>query len=118
MIQIQIDDRPVAPGGVLRGRIVARCEGQKAPRAVVVEAGWRTEGRGSRDQGDVLSQRLEPRGGHAEIDEPFEVPIPAAGPCSYDGDLLRIIWELRVRLDIPWGRDETTARPFVVSCVP
>lgn len=116
MIELQLQEGAVAPGEPLRGRLTGRTESGKAPRAFVVEVGWRTEGRGKVDRHEVASVRLEPRGTRGEIDGQIEIPLPAGGPVSYDGDLVRIIWELRVRLDIPWGRDETVTRVFRVAC--
>lgn len=118
MIHVELPGS-VAPGKVLEGRVKARTESGKAPRGLVVVAGWRTEGRGRRDAHDAVTVRLD-AGGGAEwpVDGEVRIPIPAEGPVSFDGELVRIVWELRIRLDIPWGRDETLARVFRVACGP
>jgi hypothetical protein len=46
-------------------------------------------------------------------DIPFQVPVPALGPPSFDGQELRVDWELRANLDVP-GFDPKVSLPVVV----
>lgn len=54
--------------------------------------------------------RLEAGG---SLDTPFQVPIPALGPPSFDGKELQVEWVLEANLDVP-GFDPTVVLPVRV----
>ncbi len=116
MISLHIDTPdPVQVGEQLAGYAVWTPEGERA-RAVRVRFGWRTEGRGDRDQG-ALPEMVTPltEGAPAwPVSFPFTFTVPPAGPVSYHGRLLRVIWEVTARLDVPLGKDPTAVQPVVV----
>ncbi len=62
---------------------------------------WHTEGKGNRTTASGASTLLV-RGGHWRAGEqlsfPFSLDAPL-GPMSYQGKLLRVVWELEARLD-------------------
>jgi hypothetical protein len=74
----------------------------------------RTEGRGTEDSKNYSSTEIA-------VDEygmasgRFELPIPHDAPISYDGELIRVIWEVSAITDIKHGRDQrSTATVLVV----
>ncbi|MBT8207184.1 MAG: hypothetical protein KJO18_02825 [Acidimicrobiia bacterium] len=114
MITIQMTDSIVVLGQRLAGYVTWQVDGRQ-PEAVEVSAQWRTEGRGNVDSGTVHEVRTELS--DSEFSSQWltvDAPIPLTAPITYDGKLIRIIWELHVRLDIPWGRDEKHEERFVV----
>ncbi|MBI3748854.1 MAG: sporulation protein [Chloroflexi bacterium] len=46
-------------------------------------------------------------------DVPFQIPVPALGPPTFDGTELRVDWEVRANLDVP-GFDPKVSLPVVV----
>ena len=83
-------------------------EGAKTPRKLEVACRWRIEGRG-RSREEVV--------GNAEAQATsmsFDFEIPREGPLSYDGTLLRIIWEVVASADLPMARDERDVAAFTV----
>ncbi|CAN5232497.1 hypothetical protein BH23ACT9_BH23ACT9_12690 [soil metagenome] len=44
--------------------------------------------------------------------------IPSAGPASYDGQMIRVRWEVRGTLELKWKRNPSaTAHLLVVPAV-
>ena len=48
------------------------------------------------------------------VEIPFEVTIPDDVPVSFDGELIRLIWSLNVRVDLPWAFDPSQHGVFRV----
>jgi len=44
---------------------------------------------------------------------PFQIPVPELGPATFEGEVLRVDWELRANLDIP-GFDPKVSLPVRV----
>lgn len=84
-------------------------------RSLTVELRWRTEGRGDTDQASAARQELAkgqlPPGQHRW---PFQLALPPEGPITYEGHLIRIIWELRAFLDVARGPDLEFTVPVTV----
>jgi len=59
--------------------------------SIKLTVGWRTEGRGDEEKSIIYETDIEPL-----LKTDFSCQIPPAGPISYDGQLLRIIWEVNV----------------------
>ncbi|NRA58025.1 MAG: hypothetical protein HRU13_07925 [Phycisphaerales bacterium] len=75
-------------------------------RRVMLELRWETSGRGDRDRQKPLEMEI---GQGPELPEgisefPFEFEAPLA-PASYNGRLIKLFWEMRVRLDRPMALD-------------
>ena len=112
MIQIALERYEVELGDVLRGTATWMPEAGESPRTFYVKLRWRTEGRGTTQEATLWEQRATPTG--APIQIPFAVPLPLDGPPSYDGNLIRIIWELVAGLDVAMRADPTETERLVV----
>jgi hypothetical protein len=108
-----------AAGGVVSGTLVLRPEEDVTVQASSVSLHWRTEGRGDKNEMEVGSVDLGALGALSPREErrfAFELPIHPDGPVTYDGKLIRVIWEIRVHLDVPWAWDKR--QEFPVRVVP
>jgi hypothetical protein len=97
MISIYLQENTVSPGQLLQGTCQWLPEGNEVNKKAHLKIGWRTEGRGNVDREtlykkDVVSQDAMP----------FQYQIPLKVPYSYDGELLRIIWEVTVEVEGPF----------------
>ena len=112
MIRIVLSGDRVENGGRAKGSVTWQPEASKVPRSVEVICRWRIEGRG-KGREEVVGQtgRTSPEG---ETVIPFDFEIPLYGPLSYEGKLLRIIWEVAAHADLPMARDEHEVQPFTV----
>ena len=87
----------------------------KQPRALIIMLAWRTEGAGETDSCVLRKLRREfAPSASIPVNVPFDFEIPADGPVSYDGTLLRVLWEIAVVVDIPWGLNEFEHASFRV----
>jgi hypothetical protein len=116
MIDIHLTEAQVRLGHPIRGS--ATWHTDQAPDRVSARVGWVTEGRGDRDDEYFGEASLDVR--ESEFGAPdrldFTLQIPADGPPSYDGKILRIIWVVEVRLYLSWAKDVvSTARFRVVA---
>jgi|HigsolmetaAR201D_1030396.scaffolds.fasta_scaffold04321_3 hypothetical protein len=117
MIEIQIRGTGTfAAGEQVTGQIIWTPQSDKQPRGIHVTLAWRTEGRGTRDSREVATTSLQvpPIIAEMPVSLPFAIDLPYDGPISYSGMLLSIIWEVRVRVDLPWAIDEKFAAPLIV----
>ena len=113
MIEIRVDTPLVECGETVRGLVTWSVEGDRPPRAVVVELGYRTEGRGDTDHGRAESIRHD-AGAATSGEVPFELRVPDGGPITYDGRLIRVIWSVSASLDLQMARDEAGSAPVTV----
>lgn len=104
-----------ATGGSISGRATVTTDELIKCRGVDLVLGWRTEGRGDRDQQLILEDRV-----HAgELYPgtrvfPFQATLPE-GPISYDGHHIKIVWFVGIQIDIAWKRDPKNEMPFFVT---
>ncbi len=103
MIQIALNQQQFQLGDPVRGTATWTPESGEAPRAFFVTVGWRTEGRGTDHREILWQQRVPPTGMPIQI--PFELLLPLDGPTTYNGHMIRIIWEVTAGLDVPLRRD-------------
>jgi len=104
-------------GGVVSGLLVLRPKDEVTIQDSSVSLHWRTEGRGDSNEAEVSTVDLGDLGTLSPREErrfAFELPIHPDGPITYDGKLIRVIWEVRVHLDVPWGWDKKKAFPVRV----
>lgn len=101
MREIRLSQSGVRAGETISGDIIWTVP-EELPKRAIASIGWRTEGRGDVNRATVQEISLDfskfARGGNATI--PFQFQIPFNGPVSYDGSLLRIIWEVNVEIDL------------------
>jgi hypothetical protein len=62
---------------------------EKSPTTLTI--GWRTDGKGDKDEEIIYKTELK-----SSVRTYFQCRIPVAGPVSYNGQLLKIIWEITV----------------------
>jgi len=106
MIRIALSELKVKNGERVRGNVTF--EGTKTPRKIEVVCRWRVEGRG-RSREEVVD-----RAESQDMTVSFDFAIPKEGPLTYDGQLLRIIWEVWANADLPMARDESDVATFTV----
>ena len=106
MIRVALSEHRVRNGERVKGSVTV--EGTKTPRAIEVVCRWRIEGRG-RSREEVVG-----RAESQAMTVPFDFEIPKEGPLTYDGKLLRIIWEVAANADLPMARDESDVAAFTV----
>lgn len=118
MIDVTLLQSEVTVGETLSGRMTWTASSQKQPKEIKISMGWRTEGRGEVDRQTVEEIRLgEDRfSANGAVYSDFNFPIPRSGPVSYDGSLIRIIWEVRIVVDMPgfFSRDDKETYGFRV----
>ncbi|MEB3229082.1 MAG: hypothetical protein VKJ27_11945 [Synechocystis sp.] len=92
MLTIELNQDSFFPGQMLRGECHWSAPPETRSCPAKLSLGWRTEGRGDVDH-DWYTQTmtLVP-----QMAVPFEWEIPAKAPLSYDGELIRILWEVVV----------------------
>lgn len=82
-----------------------------------VSVGWYTEGKGSEDRGVVFFRSLS-RGelSQTPLAQPrgVEIELPS-NPLSYEGQLFKIRWCVRLRLFLSHGREITAEHPFYLG---
>jgi hypothetical protein len=100
-------------GDIVRGRVDWYTDG-RAPKGVSAQLEWGTQGRGTRNVGVQGRVRHDGESGPIPPSFDFQFPIPPEGPMSYDGRLLRVLWQVTARIEIPWGRDENAGVAFRV----
>jgi hypothetical protein len=85
-------------------------------RQVFVTVGWHTEGRGDRNGMDIYVDNLpitEIRP-EAPLRHQFETTL-LPEPWSYGGSLIRIVWEVHVKIDIPMATDINQTLQFILA---
>lgn len=116
MIDITLSPETVCVGETLE--VTVRCQPTEfqETNTIVIRPRWRTEGRGDEARGVIRAVRRQPGqvGPSDPFDHTFEFTIPENGPISYEGKLIRIIWEVHVLVDVPWAGDPSHARSFRV----
>jgi hypothetical protein len=102
MIDIQLSQTEVRVGDVLSGRLIWT-PARPLPKQATVAIGWRTEGRGTVNSQKVQELQIDCDRFATGITTtiPVQFQIPTSAPVSYDGLLLRIIWEATVVLAFP-----------------
>jgi hypothetical protein len=118
MIEIQLHQWQLPVGETLSGNITWTADREKLPKQAIASIGWRTEGRGSIDRATVQEIRFDAHqfSLSSSTTLPFQFALPFMAPISYDGSLLRIIWELQVKFDLPglFTRDDQQVVSFRV----
>ena len=112
-----LSDGPYNLGETIRGKLIWRPDGDSKYKGATVKLGWRTEGRGTQQKVDVAGLEGKESGqvdGRDGLDIDFEFTLPATGPASYNGSLLRIIWSISGRIDIPWAIDDKASVDIMV----
>jgi len=117
VIEISVVPEVVEAGEAAQARVRWTPLGGGDPaRSLLITVGWHTEGRGDRDA--LTIEECVIRAGSAVAGKPLQgacdFVVPANGPVSYDGRLLRVLWEVAARVDVRGARDEVERAPFRV----
>jgi hypothetical protein len=114
-IEIEGENRTFRPGDPIKGRLTVRVDADCTCRALTLEAGWKTHGKGNRTSGsgpvDLLDAGEWKTG--KEESYPFCLTAPS-GPVSYHGHYLNVDWVVRARADIPWAIDPKAEEEFLL----
>jgi hypothetical protein len=92
MITIELNQEIFIPGQMVRGECYWQAPEETRSQSAKLSIGWRTEGRGDVEH-NWYTQNLELI---PQMAVPFEWEIPLKAPPSYDGELIRILWEVTV----------------------
>jgi len=119
-IRLDDDSRAYAPGECLSGEYRIDCVEAGNVQAVEVSVLWHTEGKGDEDlaihefwrKGAAGGERGDPRRPNR-----FSTTLPHS-PLSYDGQIVKIHWCVRVRVVFKRGRDLVAQKVFRLGNVP
>lgn len=121
-IQLTLDS-PTAqyqPGDRLTGRFMVDATQPWAARAAELSILWYTAGKGEEDMSVHHFERI--------VDEPsrpldlrmphrFTTELPAS-PLSYDGQIVKVCWCVRLRLFLSQGQESVAEAAFQLGSVP
>jgi hypothetical protein len=94
-LSLELDTDVAECGDVVAGMVRwGRLE--SAPRSVRIQLRYWTEGRGDSDGGVVAEVELD---GAVQGAGRFELPVPEAGPMSFEGKLIRVLWAAELIID-------------------
>ncbi len=123
-IRVHVDHDLAEPGGAFTGTLRrVPIDGTQpvdgaipigGARTIRIALHVRTEGRGDVDERTMGEVGVElDRFGSGST--PFSLPVPPDGPISYDGRLIRVIWEIEATTDRRFALDsKATTRVLVV----
>lgn len=122
VIRISLDSTQAHyhPGERLSGRYVGEGSQADAARAVELSVLWYTAGKGDEDFSvhhfervvDDLAKPLDLR-----MPQRFATELPPS-PLSYDGEIVKVCWCVRIRLFLPQGQEVVAEIPFQLGDVP
>jgi hypothetical protein len=105
MLNLSLQQTELSAGDHLSGRVI--WTGSNQPKDIQLTIGWRTEGRGTVDAEKVHLSLIN--------GDSFNHLIPCKGPYSYDGQLIRIIWEITAIAEMgSRGKESTVTKTFRV----
>lgn len=110
-MRIELDSPLVEVGESVAGTLHWGPDAGTGP--VRVGVGYRTEGRGTPVRSLVAAVDLTPSPDRTAA---FELEIPSGGPISFDGRLIRVVWQVEARSDVdraaePDAEEEVTVFP-------
>jgi hypothetical protein len=113
-LTIELDRTDYDPGETLTGRFTVDADVGPLVKNVEVAVYWITEGKGGEDRAYQYRQVRSAEAGPL-VDEQgagsFAVPLPFA-PLSYRGVLLKVLWQVRVKLTLVGGAVCEDSLPF------
>ena len=103
------------PGDLLQGKIRLIAQSNMKCHHLVVTVRWRTNDRGDTDNGAVYSNDLfqDRLLSTQSIELPFQVQLPLE-PYSYDGQVVKIVWEVLVKADLGLFTRPSVVSPFLM----
>jgi hypothetical protein len=122
VIRITLDS-PTAhfqPGDRLNGRFMVDAAQLSGARAAELSVLWYTAGKGEEDMSVHHFERIvdEPsRPLDLRVPRRFATDLPAS-PLSYDGEIVKVCWCVRVRVFLHQGQESLAETPFRLGNVP
>jgi len=114
VIHLDDDRRAYRPGETLAGEYRIESLEAEAVKAIEASVLWHTEGKGDEDMAVHEFWRRD-----AEEDLPLDLRRPERfstvlpnSPLSYDGQIIKVRWCVRVRVFVRRGRDLAEEREF------
>lgn len=112
--------RAFAPGDPLCGEY--QIDAVEAGEVQAIEASvlWYTEGKGEEDMAVHYFERRvrgDARDGDLRAFRRFTTTLPNS-PLSYDGDIFKICWCMRIRIFLRHGKEYVHQLPFLLGDVP
>ena len=97
---------PFIPGDTVEGFVGVTVNKGCTCRALKVQLGWFTHGRGNRDRRVAREETVfeGPLVAGEKALYPFSLVVPS-GPFTFDGKHVSVGWEVRATADIPWAFD-------------
>jgi hypothetical protein len=108
------------PGERLSGRFMVDGSKPWGVRAAELSVLWYTAGQGEEDFSVHYFDRLVDEPGRPldlRVPRRFATQLPSS-PWSYDGQIVKVCWCVRLRLSLPHGQEALTEVPFRVGNVP
>ncbi len=103
-IDIRLEHSQLVVGEQLTGSVSWNpTDRHKDLKSANLQLRWYTQGRGTRDSTVVYQEELDlDRLASSYISPiPFSIRIPDEGPITYNGSLIRILWEVNVSIKVP-----------------
>jgi hypothetical protein len=113
VIAIELEKDTVEAGDFVAGRIHWVREGDRSVTRILVDIAWRTDGGGNIASGVGRVTLVPVRKHQRDGLFPVRLLIPYEGPISFEGELISMSWQLRVRVDQS-GFDEFAKAEFRV----
>jgi hypothetical protein len=114
MIAIEVDQQSVAAGEFMTGHVRWGSDDDRRARQILVGLEWHTDGAGNRACGVSRAMRFVPKPSDRAAAFPFRLMVPHEGPVSFEGELITVGWNVKVRVD-QMGLDEFAEKPFSVA---
>ena len=113
---VELEGTQFEAGGTLRGNAVfdSMIEELEGAGGVRLEVTMKVLGSGNPETTKIFDQTIYTGAVHAPLRCPFEVPLPANGPCTFDGRHVKITWHARVTVDVAWAFDPKATIGFAV----
>jgi hypothetical protein len=106
----------VQPGETLEGEALLTTYEDINCRGVWLEIGYHDRGSGTPNDNRLFQTMFYE--GKLQANKPlthlFRFTIPETGPVSYEGQIVKIEWYVRIRIDIPFWFDKREEFPFNV----
>lgn len=108
------------PGDRLTGRFMAEGTQMRLVRAAEISVLWYTAGKGEEDMAVHHFERLVD-----DVAKPLDLRVPhrfatvlPSSPLSYDGEIVKVCWCVRLRLFLPQVQESVAETSFRLGSVP
>jgi hypothetical protein len=102
------------------GRFLVDSSGPWSVRAAELSVLWHTAGKGEEDMAIHHFERLVEDGSRPldlRVPRRFSTVLPES-PFSYDGEIVKVCWCVRLRLFLPQGQEMLAETPFRLGNLP